>query len=159
MEETRIRIAETARKGYPAFWERGGGFTNTGEASIICGRDGSPKKAIYVRQKGHLANAEHALVLVSKGDFIVTAEHWRNDFEIRVCQVVDLEKEEYEYEYEGEKHMYRKWYAIVKEKYHFDNGRWNDKVPEFLNAAIEAAKDKATCYHCREPHYVEFDVE
>lgn len=155
----KIRIAETARKGYPAFWERGGGFSNTGEATVICGRDGSPKKAIYIRRKGHLANDQHALVSIRRGDFIITARHWRKDFEIQVCQVVDLEKEIDTYEYEGELRSYVKWYAIVEEKYHFDNGEWDSKVPRSLMAAIEAAMEKATCYHCREPHYIDFDVE
>ncbi len=36
----------------------------------------------------------------------------------------------------------------------FSRGEWDNDPPDFLSAAIEAAKDKATCYHCREPHFV-----
>lgn len=40
----------------------------------------------------------------------------------------------------------------------FSRGEWNEprqNIFEFtaVHAAIEAAKEKATCYHCREPHY------
>lgn len=34
----------------------------------------------------------------------------------------------------------------------FSNGEW-DNLPQFLEDAVEAAMEKATCYHCREPHF------
>jgi hypothetical protein len=37
---------------------------------------------------------------------------------------------------------------------HFDMGEWDKEPPQELIAAIEAAKEKATCYHCRSPHYI-----
>lgn len=40
----------------------------------------------------------------------------------------------------------------------FSRGEWDCDPEELagvdLTAAIEAAKAKATCYHCREPHYI-----
>lgn len=42
----KIRIEKT-KKGYPAYWEAGGGYTNTGDATIIASGDGQPKKAVY----------------------------------------------------------------------------------------------------------------
>lgn len=33
-------------------------------------------------------------------------------------------------------------------------GEWNEEVAAPLQVAIDAAIDKATCYHCREPHFV-----
>jgi hypothetical protein len=28
-----------------------------------------------------------------------------------------------------------------------------ENIPEFLQPAVDAAMDKARCYHCRSPHY------
>jgi len=149
----KIRIEKT-KKGYPAFWESGGGSTNTGtgEATIIAGKDGQPKKAIYVRRRGHLANGEHALIPIEVGDYIIVAFHYREDFQITIYRVTDFEK------VDGE------MYAIVE----FVNGKydmehmicygmdeWDAPLPAFLEAAVQAAMEKATCYHCREPHFIE----
>ena len=59
MNAKKARIERT-KKGYPAMWEAGGGFTNTGEATIIADKAGQPKKALYVRKRGPLANENHA---------------------------------------------------------------------------------------------------
>lgn len=147
----RIRIVQT-KKGFPAVWEAGGGYSNTGDATIVASSTGQPKKAIYVRGKGHLANAEHALIPVVVGDHLIMASHHRKDFTIIVYCIVDFEKEVDCYS-DGKEFV--KLYAIVEEKYIFDNGEWDNEVPEFLNEAIEVAKEKATCYHCREAHYIE----
>jgi hypothetical protein len=64
----KIKIEKT-KKGYPALWERGGGYTNTGVATIIAGKGGQPKRAIYIRQRGPLANDDHALIPVEVGDY------------------------------------------------------------------------------------------
>lgn len=151
----KIRIEKTARKGYPCYWEQGGGFRNTGEASIICNKAGLPKKPIYIRNKGHLANSQHALLPVEIGDFIINAKHWRKNFEIRINKVVEIEKQIKSYEFEGEIKYYHDWYAIIEEVYFYDNGNWNAELPAFLEDAVKVSMDKATCYHCREPHYVE----
>src|SRR5690554_4804549 len=60
---------EKTRKGYPATWECGGGYTNTGEAIIIASQSGGPKKPIYIRRRGHLANDNHALFILELGDY------------------------------------------------------------------------------------------
>ena len=132
----KIRIEKT-KKGYPAFWEAGGGFTNTGEATIIANKDGQPKVAIYVRRRGHLANGEHALILIDVGDYIISANHHRGDFEIFVYKITKILKEE----------------ASIEKIAEFSNGEW-DNLPQFLEDAVEAAMEKATCYHCRKPHFI-----
>src|SRR5690606_4267060 len=88
----KIEIEKT-KKGYPALWECGGGFTNTGEATIIAGKDGQPKKAIYVRRRGHLANGEHALVILEVGDYVISANHHREDFNIYIYKILDFKTE------------------------------------------------------------------
>lgn len=137
----KVRIEKT-KKGFPAYWEAGGGYTNTGDATIIAGADGQPKKAVYVRRRGHLASAYHALVILEIGDYIINADHHRGDFEIRIFKVLGFEDE-------GEK-----TFATLEQVNCFSKGEWNTELPVFLETAIEAVKEKATCYHCREPHFI-----
>jgi len=140
----KIRIERT-KKGFPCLWESGGGFTNTGEATIIAGKDGLPKKTLYVRRRGHLANEHHALVILEVGDYIIFANHHREDFEIEIFGVLDFEEEKEE------------TYAVTERINYFSRGEWDAELPAFLEAAVEAAMEKATCYHCREPHFIVFE--
>jgi len=64
----KIKIEKT-KKGYPALWEQGGGYTNTGEAQIIASSTGGPKKPVYIRRAGSLANGQHALIILEKNGF------------------------------------------------------------------------------------------
>jgi len=140
-------LIERTKGGYPAYWESGGGISDRGEATIIAGKDGRPKKSI---SRGQLANCRHALVILEVGDYVINAFHYREDFEITIYRVTGFE------EIDGE------MYAIVE----FFNGKydmehmicygtpeWDAPLPAFLEAAVQAAVDKATCYHCKEPHF------
>lgn len=135
----KIKIERT-KKGYPAIWEEGGGMTNTGYARIITNGDGSPKKPVYVRSRGPLANENHALFVIAPGDIIVQASHHREDFEIHVLRIAGIREEENT--------------AILEQIYEYDMGEWNFPPSEYILPAIEAAKEKATCYHCRSPHFI-----
>jgi len=135
MEKIKI---ERSKKGFPCIWEHGGGYTNTGVATIIAGKGGEPKRAIYIRQRGPLANDNHALIPVEVGDYIIYANHHRGDFELATYEIVDIKED----------------VAIVELKHEFSSGEWDKEPPAYLEAAIEVAKQKATCYHCREPHYI-----
>jgi len=133
----KIKIERT-KKGYPALWERGGGLTNTGRAHVICAADGSPKKPIYIRRRGPLACGEHALFIVQPGDVIVKAEHHRRDFRIEILEISSIKNN----------------IAECKTLATFDLGEWDhDDVAARYCEAVQAAQEKATCYHCREPHY------
>ena len=139
----KIKLEKT-QKGFPAYWERGGGFRNTGNATIIADREGQPKKAVYIRRRGHLANENHALFILGIGDHIVFADHHREDFTIVVYQVIDFKTD-------SEDNIY----ATAVKKRFFDRGEWDEELPAHLEAAVEAAMEKATCYHCREPHFID----
>ena len=199
-------LIERTKKGYPAFWESGGGYTNTGEATIIANKDGQPKEAIYIRSRGSLANENHALVILEVGDYIVEANHHRKDFEITIYKVLDFEFKNGNYITTGEtldrididqfaekygelekfakmkgfyetykinekivasarfpdvietlelkEETYEKTYAIVEQVNCFSRGEWDAELPEYLEDAVQAAMEKATCYHCREPHFI-----
>jgi len=131
---------ERTKKGLPALWEYGGGKTNTGYARIIANGDGSPKKPIYIRRRGPLANEDHALFIIAPGDIIVQASHHREDFAIQILRIAGIRQEEN--------------IAIVEQIRMYDMGEWDVEPPEYLLPAIEAAKEKAVCYHCRSPHYI-----
>lgn len=203
----KIRIERTKR-GYPAYWEAGGGFTNTGEATIIANKDGQPKEAIYIRRRGQLANSNHALVILEVGDYIIEADHHREDFQIGIYRVLDFEVkngtyvttgdtlatmsvDEFTEEYGelknfsklsgfyemyriGEKVVasarsadvdqieilelkeeeYERIYAILEKVNCFSWGEWDEELPANLEPAVQVAMEKATCYHCREPHFI-----
>jgi hypothetical protein len=139
MKKTRI---ETTKKGYPAYWEAGGGYSNTGWATIIAGPNGEKKTPLYIRRRGPLACAQHALVPAGVGDFIITANHHREDFQVEIFRIAG-------FEVKGEN-----TYATVEQVNCFSSGEWDAELPVSLEAAVKAAMQKATCYHCREPHYV-----
>jgi len=133
---------ERTKRGYPAFWEKGGGCRNTGHAYVIADYNGKAKKAVYVRRRGHLANEHHALVIIERGDYIVVADHHREDFTICIWQVDDIIEKA------------TSLVALARQKYFFDRGEWITEPPAFLETAVDAAVQKALCYHCREPHHV-----
>ena len=207
---------ERTKKGFPALWEAGGGYTNTGEATIIASPSGAPKKPVYVCRRGHLANREHALFIIEKGDYIIKCNHHRRDFNIYIYKIIDFKTEKYfveedyfvfveEIDEEEFVERYGKTYAEYIEKksseisgltkyyelptgdycrkgwdcireieiyekkvkrkeitedlaiaelvHEFSWGEWDKEPPACLEAAVQAAMEKATCYHCREPHF------
>lgn len=138
-EMKKIRVEKT-KTGLPALWECGGACSNTGECTIIANKNGLPKKAIYIKRGGHLSNANHALVVLEKDDYIIKSFHKRKDFWHRIYRIIGFDEE-------GE-------FATAELINEFDKGEWNAKPPAFLEAAVQAAVEKATCYHCRSPHYI-----
>jgi hypothetical protein len=133
----KIRVEKT-KKGFAALWESGGGYKNTGEATIVTDKDGQPKKSIYVRRRGELANGEHALIPIFVGDHIIESNQHRGDFEISIYRITGISKEE----------------ASIEKIAGFSNDEWDAEFPDFLEVAVQVAMIKATCYHCRAPHYI-----
>lgn len=134
---------ERTKQGHPALWELGGGATNTGESQIICGPKGEKKKPVYVRGRGQLSCAEHGLFIVSPGDCLIKADHHREDFFIEIYCLDGIRKDDDGNEFFG---------TTLQAEY--SQGQWDElEIVDWFHAAIEAAKDKAVCYHCRELHY------
>jgi hypothetical protein len=134
-----------SRKNIPCLWEEGGSYTNTGKSIIITGKQGQPKKPIYIKNKGTLACDQHALIPIEVGDHIIKAYHHRGDFDIRVyCVMVicgeKIATEEIASFSEGE------WLFGPK----FDQDCWEGG----FSRAIKAAEQKAMKYHCRCPYYI-----
>ena len=132
-----VKIEHT-KKGLPALWEKGGGWTNTGRSQIICDPNGRPKVPIYIRRRGQLACKQHALFVIEVGGMVIKAAHHRRDFSITVYRIEQILDNE----------------ACLIPLHSFDQGEWDCEPDRHLAAAVEAAKRKATCYHCRSPHYI-----
>lgn len=131
---------ERSKKGVPCMWECGGGASNTGYSTIICDRNGNKKKPLYVRRSGSLSNDNHALIPVRVNDVIIDACHHRDDFKITVYRIKEIEKNE----------------AVGEVINSFDQGEWTRPVGKFKEA-VSAGKEKAECYHCREPFYIIYE--
>ncbi len=128
------------RRGLPALWEEGGGRSNTGVATIIAAPDGGKLRPVYVNRRGHLACGQHALFIVRPSYVVVLADHHRRDFEISVVRIDEILDD----------------HVVFTKLAGYSLGEWdNDEVAEKFAAAIAAAKQKATCYHCRCVHYAE----
>ena len=128
----KVEVVRT-RSGRLAAWEGGGGMTSTGSATIVAGPRFERLAPLYIRRRGQLAcSPEHALFPISAGYWVIHADHHRGDFRI------EMQK------FDGEK------FAVG---YIFDQGEWDATPPQEAEAAIETAKQKAYCYHCREVHF------
>lgn len=142
MEEknsVRTFSAELSKRGLVSLWETGGGYSNSGDAQIICKADGSMPTAIYMPRGGHLACGAHALIPVHSGYVIICSSHRRGDFEHRLYKVVSMSAETKEVKAE-----------LINE---FSQGEWTSPLPQNLEVAVEAAEEKATTYHCRSAVY------
>lgn len=153
---TKTISIERTKKGLPALWESGGGYSNTGEATIIAGPNGEKKTPLYVRRRGDLACAHHALFVVRKGDIIIESSHRRGDFSHNVYRIVAIRGDEAELE------------LIAG----FSHGQWDTgplgrqleadlarmtagEAPTMeLSVAVQMAEGKATAYHCRSAYYM-----
>ena len=137
-------VIERSKRGIPCMWECGGGYSNTGESRIIAGKNGEAKQPIYIRRRGQLACCRHALIPVDVGDYIISADHHRRDFEAQICRVEEIQAET----------------AVCSIIGEYSRGEWvfstepRPEVVDHLIPAVDAAWEKATCYHCREPHYI-----
>ena len=127
------------KRGLPAIWERGGGATNTGSATVVAGPNGERLKPVYIRGRGHLSCGEHALFIVKEGYHVIMASHWRRDFTVKVYRIasIDLDSKVASLE-------------LINE---FSQGEWDSDLPIHLKDAVDTAMEKSICYHCREPHF------
>jgi len=111
-----------------------------GGATVVAAADGSAKHAIYIRKGGLLINGNHALIPIAVGDVVIRAYHSRGDFVINVSAITSITDNE----------------AALECIALYSSGEWNNpSIGEKYNAAISACVDKAMCYNCAEPHYIQ----
>ena len=140
---------DRSAQGEPCLWESGGGQTNTGGAQLIAGSKLEPKVPVYVRRKGHLAGGPHAKVPVVVGDHVVRSRHHRGDFDHEVYVVETFRGDQ----------------VLLIPIAQFTEGEWRGNPPLFPDegdvkdwgrtALILSSEEKATEYHCRQPHFIE----
>ena len=143
-----ITIA-TTKRGLAATWERGGGLTSGGSATIIAKPDGSMPRAVYVRRGGHLACGDHALVALHEGYYLVHAGVNRGTRSSgRIERVVSVSVRDID----GAKFEATAEVEVVNT---FTEGSWDRPLDAKLEAAVEAAFGKASTYHNRSAWYVD----
>ena len=150
---------ERTKKGLPALWECGGGYSNTGEATIIAGPNGEKKAPLYIRQRGPLACAHHALFVVHEGDTVIQSSHHRGDFHHEVYSLVAIRGDEAELELIAE-FSHGQWDACpLGQKLEADLAWMAAGEPPTmeLSIAVQMAEGKATAYHCRNVYYCSGD--
>lgn len=119
--------------------EHGGGMTNTGSGTVVCGMSGKPLRPYYTPRGGHLACGTHAYFSVPNA--VVTVTGYRHDTNVTI--------EEHRIVRDGN-------VARIESK-----KIWSGELgvlPESFSrfqAAAEAAKTKGNCYHCRCVHFAE----
>jgi len=131
---------ELTKKGYPSIWEKGGGMSNTGSATIVAGSHGEKLPPVWINRRGELSCGYHALIIISEGYHVIFADQHRGDYEIQVCRITAIDKEFQLADLE-----------LVCE---YSHGEWDVEPSYLLSEAIDSAVKKANCYHCREPHFV-----
>lgn len=118
---------ETTKSGIPAMWEKGGAYSNTGEAVIFADHNGYPKRPLCVRTRGDLACGNHALIPVTVGDTIVTVNRQHDRVSVTVERIAAISDE----------------LAMAE--------HCTDPI---CVDAIHAAIAKADDYHCRSAYYI-----
>jgi hypothetical protein len=125
-----------SKSGLPTITENGGGMSNTGYATVICGANGQALKPLFV-PRGY-SNGDHAIFVVRPGEtHLAHASRGKWGESVTIEKVTDIADDDI---------------LIVKTVGEYENGDGN--IPAKFEIATDAALEKARCYHCREPHYV-----
>lgn len=123
-------------------YECGGGLSNTGSATILCGPSGEPLKGVYLSRS---CNSVHAM-FIRNSLIEVSTSYWNKGcfkFSTRLC-----------YFYVDDNHLVKQKDLLQLD---FNSETLDETLPEIhqkFRDAIIASTEKATCYHCREPHYL-----
>jgi hypothetical protein len=119
--------------------EKGGGMTNTGSGTVVCGLSGKALRPYYTPRGGHLACGTHAYFSVPNS--VVTVTGYRRDTNItiqehRIIRESNIARIESKKLWSGE-------LEVLPESF------------TQFQAAAEAASRKGNCYHCRCVHFSE----
>lgn len=140
---------DTTKRGFAAMWESGGGMTSGGSATIITGKNGEPRRPVYMPRGGHLACGNHALITVHEGFYIVHAGVSRGTrSSASISRIVSVSVKDID----GEKWEAK---AETEEVNNFSKGEWDKPLDEKFAPAVEAAFRKAGSYHCRGAYYID----
>lgn len=124
-----------SKSGLATVTENGGGMTNTGFSTIVCGADGEKLKPLFV-PRGY-SNGDHAIFVVKPGEtHLCHASRGRWGESVSVEKITGLDDD-----------------TLLTEKVgDYENG--DGDIPPAFKEAITAALRKAKAYHCRSPFYI-----
>jgi hypothetical protein len=131
-------LCTRSKTNLPVIAENGGGMSNTGDATIICGANGEALKPLFI-PRGY-SNGDHALFVAKPGMMVVFAGHDRSGESVSVNRIITIGTENEPDE------------IVLEKLYEYENGDGN--IPEAFEAAAQAALEKSKAYHCRSPFYV-----
>ncbi len=125
-----------SKSGLPTITENGGGMTNTGYATIVCGSSGEKLKPLFV-PRGY-SNGVHAIFVVKPGiTHLISASRGNWGETARVEKVIEI--------YEND--------CLITETIgEYENGDGN--ITDHFSTAVDAAIAKTKSYHCRSPFYI-----
>jgi hypothetical protein len=138
----KIQLIKTI-KGFPAFWESGGGMTSSGSATIVVDKYYGMKRAIYIPRGGHLSNGNHALIGMQIGDRIISYTRSQGKNTLTDFQISKIFED-------GER-----LFAEVVEKV-FVNEEINEDI---MNEAYRVVIEKSHIYHCRDALFISNEVK
>lgn len=127
-----------SKTGLPTITENGGGMTNTGYCTVICGANGEALKPLFV-PRGY-SNGDHAIFIARPGMHLVDASCDRGGESVTVERINAIGTENDPDE------------LVTETIYEYENGDGN--IPAKFQSVVNAALEKANCYHCRESHYI-----
>lgn len=146
--DERVIPVEHSVIGGLAAWESGGAQdVNHGDATIIAGPNGEMKRTINVRAH-FVPNDKHALLPISKDDYVVHASYYMGDYAMWVGKVTSFVT--------ADVLGVEKMFAKIKVLHVFERNAWDDEPPESLAAALKAATDESQEADCRQPFYCEY---
>jgi hypothetical protein len=127
---------QRSKSGLPTLTENGGGMSNTGYATLVCGENGQKLKPLFV-PRGY-SNKDHAIFVVHPGKtHLVHASTSKSGETVTVEKITDINDDD-------------EIITVVIGEY--ENG--DGTIQQSFNPVVSAALQKTRCYHCREPHYI-----
>jgi hypothetical protein len=125
-----------SKSGLPTVTESGGGMTNTGFATIVCGKNGERLKPLFV-PRGY-SNGDHAIFVVKPAEtHLIRASRGKWGEGVSVEKVIKIDEDD----------------SLITEVIgEYENGDGN--IPLCFKVASAVALKKTRAYHCRSPHYI-----
>lgn len=126
---------------YPrlVLWESGGATSSKGYAKCIAKQNGDPMKPVFVRERGNLANSDHAMFVAKKAAICEVSQWAGENIKLSIVKI------------KGKKIMEEELWNV--EDINYDKNIVPKRFVKYI-PLIDATVNKAHCYHCRSPHYM-----
>lgn len=149
-----------SKHNFPCMWEKGGQLDEfNGSSTIICDEFGNMTKPLFIRRKGQLSCSEHALIIIHKNYVIIEVLYQEQNMllSINILKIVGLNIEKSIAETECVERLLFPYYLesdISDAEERIENACDNNSKITIYKKAIISAYKKATCFHCKKPHFI-----